>query len=338
MRENFTRRGRAARSGLLNHWLFCRFPVGIAAAKEDSEIRWLASVRARCAAGRWMENKNNTATNTQFMKTQKKAFTLIELLVVIAIIAILAAMLLPALAAAKKKAQKIACTNNNKQNALAIKIWAGDNSDRYASAVSVSQGGASEYMDKSTTTTIHAGTATTAYNPGMFFMVMSNELSTPKILFCPSDNIHVVNNGFATNWTYGDLLGTASATAVPATTKISYFINSGASDADPQGIVSGDANLGTGNPAGNATAAATERFTTAAATSHVGTGYNCAILLSQGAYAGAAYWSWTQNDYHQKSGNLIIADGSVQTATIGTLHSTYLSNATNNTPTFNFMN
>lgn len=59
-------------------------------------------------------------------RRRSRAFTLIELLVVVAIIAILAAMLLPALAKAKKAAERANCVSNVKQTALAIHMYADD--------------------------------------------------------------------------------------------------------------------------------------------------------------------------------------------------------------------
>lgn len=258
----------------------------------------------------------------------KKAFTLIELLVVIAIIAILAAMLLPALAAAKRKAQKISCVNNLKQVGLAYRIWAGDNNDKYPQATPYGQGGASEFVTHGTSTTFTGGNN----NPGVVFMVMSNELSTPKIIYCPSDNIHPA---MATNFTYLDVTGCANptGTALPgaqtANAKYSYFVNGDASDVDPQMIIGGDMNIGNAGKTSQ-TAPASYAF---GGNASGGRSLPPAMTLGNNlsAFTGNTAWSWTANDLHQKSGNILLGDGSVQSVSISGLQQAMIA-STNSTP------
>src|SRR5579871_5207127 len=71
--------------------------------------------------------------------SSKPGFTLVELLLVIALIGTLAALLLPAMGAAKTKAQAIACLNNTRQLTLAWHLYSTDFNDRVANNFGISQ-------------------------------------------------------------------------------------------------------------------------------------------------------------------------------------------------------
>jgi len=137
-------------------------------------------------------------------------FSLLEAIVISLILGVLIALLFPALMRSRvRRGTGISCVNNLKQIGLAFRQWSLDKSE-YPYQQSVTNGGTKELVS-SGITYIH-------------FLVLSNELNTPRILVCPADTTRIA----ATNWTSfrnGNL---------------SYFVGINASEASPQMFLSGD--------------------------------------------------------------------------------------------------
>jgi type II secretory pathway pseudopilin PulG len=146
--------------------------------------------------------------------------TLVEVVVVIVILGILAAILLPALAPHHCTCQKINCVNNLKQIGLAYRIFAGDHNDKYPMQVSIGDTNGSGTMELATGT-----------NAWVNYAVMSDELSTPKVVICPQDTKSVLATNFGSSFNNSN---------------VSYFVGLNANQDHPQMILSGDDNFAIG--------------------------------------------------------------------------------------------
>ncbi|HEX7577143.1 MAG TPA: prepilin-type N-terminal cleavage/methylation domain-containing protein [Verrucomicrobiae bacterium] len=153
------------------------------------------------------------------------ALTLTEVLVSVAIVGVLAGVAYLVFHRPKAvhrivrhdRSTEIQCVNNLKQIGLAFRIWEGDNGNKTPMQVPANMGGAMEPALRG--------------NVARIFQVMSNELSTPKILLCPADADRSVANGFAFGFD---------------NSHVSYFAGVDASDNKPAMFLAGDDNFAIG--------------------------------------------------------------------------------------------
>ena len=212
------------------------------------------------------------------MKYRKltRAFTLIELLVVIAIIAILASLLLPALARAKAKAARTKCLSNLKQCGLALVTWANDNDSKWPWLLQPPEG-----LNNS------AGASPISANAFIHYAWVSNELVTPAILICPADKAKL--GRAASDFSDNNTLGVGFLGNNQQNNALSYFVGLDAAFERPETMLSGDRNL------------------------KISRNRNCGtVFVPSTSVDGKDPSVNFTNGVHVKTGNVGLADGSVQ--------------------------
>jgi prepilin-type processing-associated H-X9-DG protein len=151
----------------------------------------------------------------KILKSNTKAFTALELMVVILTVAVMIGLLMPALAPARQRSG-VPCASQLSYIALGFHVWSQDHGGKFPMEVSTNSGGTKEFT------------------PGLemfrHFQALSNVLTNPKLIKCPSDK-RLATTNFATGFD---------------NTHVSYFIGLDANESLTNAFLAGDRNLQNG--------------------------------------------------------------------------------------------
>jgi len=174
--------------------------------------------------------------------------------------------------------------------------------------VPIASGGASG-------TTAEGGIGVPAtYTPVNFYRIyqcMSNELSTPKVLYCPADYDATVVQAT----TFGVVTAGQTGQAFVGNGNLSYFTGADASDTSPQMLLLGDHAMGNATANNNTIAAINGYGSTAA---NQAAGY-ATVATETGTNSATITAAWMDNSQHGKNANVALSDGSVSALNIAKL-------------------
>src|SRR6185503_251679 len=176
----------------------------------------------------------------------QRGFTRLEVLTILAVLGLLAMVALPALANNRQRSERLICLNNLRQIGQAYHQWGTEHSGRLPVRTPWCEGGLGVWDTAGLG--YYAGCpagvpAPTWASAGLYnyvwfqFIILSNELNTPKILVCPSDTLKTP----ATQWS-----GSPQSSLWHPThgnKAVSYIIALDAFPDDNNALVSGDRNI-----------------------------------------------------------------------------------------------
>lgn len=151
----------------------------------------------------------------QLYRHGNRAFAIVDLLIVIVTVALFVGWFMPSMARHTSYPIRMHCVNNLRQVGVGFRIYSSDHEEEFPWHVSTNKGGSMEFVN--------------TRDVFRHFLVASNELSSPKILFCPEDQRRSRVDTF-------DKLSNSN---------LSYFVGLDADPARHAALLSGDRTIST---------------------------------------------------------------------------------------------